>query len=423
MSSPSESSSLLHVEVGESIQSAYGTSLDSSNDDLDPVYRKVVERNLLRKLDFRTAYLVLIYILNQMDRNNAAAARLRGFEEDLGMKGTQFNTLISILYIGYLFTQIPSNLILTHMVKPSLYLSSCMSLWGLLTTLIGISTKLLLPSTCLTLLVGFLEATFYPGAFYLLSRWYKREELGYRIAFFTAAIGFSNAFGSLLASGILATMEGFLGYAAWRWLFFLEGYLTVFVGICGIFILPDFPSGPARWLTSAELSLARRRMEEDLRGHGPAEPKSSSGFSDLLSIITDWSVWLIAIACTCCYASLSFNLFFPTLVATMGYSPTISLLLCAPPWLVSAVTAIIVARHSDATRERFGHAVFALSMLITGYILAMSTMNITVRYFSLFLMAQSQVLIAILLTWISNTFSHSNSKRAVAIGFINSIAM
>jgi hypothetical protein len=55
-------------------------------------------------------------------------------------------------------------------------------------------------------------------------------------------------------------------------------------------------------------------------------------------------VWLIAIACTCCYASLSFNLFFPTLVATMGYSPTISLLLCAPPWLVSAVTAIIVAR-------------------------------------------------------------------------------
>jgi hypothetical protein len=66
MSSPSESSSLLHVEVGESIQSAYGTSLDSGNDNLDPVSRKVVERSLLRKLDFRTAYLVLIYILNQV---------------------------------------------------------------------------------------------------------------------------------------------------------------------------------------------------------------------------------------------------------------------------------------------------------------------------------------------------------------------
>jgi hypothetical protein len=45
---------------------------------------------------------------------------------------------------------------------------------------------------------------------------YKREELGYRAAFFTAAIGFSNVFGALFASVILANMDGFLGYAAWR---------------------------------------------------------------------------------------------------------------------------------------------------------------------------------------------------------------
>jgi len=85
---------------------------------------------------------------------------------------------------------------------------------------------------CSRFLVGFLEATFYPGAVYLISRWYffdptrlidllkscryKREELGYRTALFTAGIGISNAFGSLLASAILGTMEGFLGYAAWR---------------------------------------------------------------------------------------------------------------------------------------------------------------------------------------------------------------
>ncbi|KAG1823660.1 major facilitator superfamily domain-containing protein [Suillus subaureus] len=418
MASPSESRSLLPSEFGNSTPSAYGASLNP-NDNPEFTSRNVLERNVLRKLDFRTAYLVLIYILNQMDRHNAAAARLRGFEEDLGMEGTQFNTLISSLYIGYLFTQAPSNMILTRITKPSLYLSSCMSLWGLLTTLIGVYYQAL----SLRFLVGFLEATFYPGALYLLSRWYKREELGYRTAFFMVAVGFSNAFGSLFAFGILATMEGFLGYAAWRWLFFVEGYLTVFVGICGMFILPDFPSSPARWLTSAELSLARKRMEEDLRGYGPAEPNSSGGFSDLLSIITDWSAWLIATASACCCASLSFNQFFPTLVATMGYSPTISLLLCAPPCFVSIITAIIVARHSDATRERFGHMVFALLMLITGYIVAMSTMNITIRYLSLFFMAQSQVSGAVLLTWISNTFAHSSSKRAVAIGSINSIAM
>jgi hypothetical protein len=160
MSSPSESSSLLHLEVGEFTQSTYSASLDS-NDDPESISRNVVERNLLRKLDFRTAYLVLIYILNQMDRNNAAAARLRGLEEDLGMKGTQFNTLISSLYIGYVFMQTPSNFILTRIAKPSVYLSSCMSLWGLLTTFTGIASNYY-QALALRFLVGFLELHFIP---------------------------------------------------------------------------------------------------------------------------------------------------------------------------------------------------------------------------------------------------------------------
>ncbi|KAG1793180.1 uncharacterized protein HD556DRAFT_1376244 [Suillus plorans] len=46
--------------------------------------------------------------MNIMDRTNIAAARLRGFEEDLGMTGNQFNTLTSIFFVGYLFTQAPS---------------------------------------------------------------------------------------------------------------------------------------------------------------------------------------------------------------------------------------------------------------------------------------------------------------------------
>jgi hypothetical protein len=37
-----------------------------------------------------------------------SAARLRGLEEDLGMEGRQFNTLISSLYIGYVLMQTPS---------------------------------------------------------------------------------------------------------------------------------------------------------------------------------------------------------------------------------------------------------------------------------------------------------------------------
>ncbi|KAJ8579702.1 MFS general substrate transporter, partial [Rhizopogon salebrosus TDB-379] len=242
-SASSERRSLLPIEINDSTPVAYH---DSNDDDPEFISRKVLERSLLRKLDFRTAYLVLIYILNRVTRvSPRSAARLRGFEEDLGMKGRQFNTLVSSLYIGYIFMQIPSNLMLSRISKPSIYISSCIPYAHI--HFFSYSQAL-----CSRFLVGFLEATFYPGAIYLISRWYKREELGYRTALFTVGVGVSNVFGSLLASGILATMEGFLGYAAWRWLFFTEGFLTVVVGVYGMFILPDFPSSPTRWLTPAE---------------------------------------------------------------------------------------------------------------------------------------------------------------------------
>jgi len=38
----------------------------------------------------------------------SSAARLRGFEEDLGLTGNQFATILSIFYVGYITMQVPS---------------------------------------------------------------------------------------------------------------------------------------------------------------------------------------------------------------------------------------------------------------------------------------------------------------------------
>lgn len=37
-----------------------------------------------------------------------SAARLRGFEEGLGLTGNQFATILSIFFVGYIVTQVPS---------------------------------------------------------------------------------------------------------------------------------------------------------------------------------------------------------------------------------------------------------------------------------------------------------------------------
>jgi hypothetical protein len=44
------------------------------------------------------------------------------------MEGTDYNLATSILFVGYLLMQLPSNLLLTR-VRPSLFLGIAMAIW------------------------------------------------------------------------------------------------------------------------------------------------------------------------------------------------------------------------------------------------------------------------------------------------------
>ncbi|KAL4071123.1 major facilitator superfamily domain-containing protein [Scleroderma yunnanense] len=379
-----------------------------------PEKRKQVEKKLLRKLDLRVFFLVLVGLINYMDKTNIAAARLKGLEEDLHLTGQQFNSLLSILYAGFVLMQIPSNMFLNQLRRPSVYLSCCIVLWGLfsITTACMNSFRSALISR---FFLGFSEAVFSPAVVFILSRWYKRNELGLRLAYFICASSVSKVFGPLIASGIVATMDGILGYAAWRWLFFIEGGVTCMVAIPALYLVPDFPTTPASWLTVEEQMLAQKRMAEDLCG---LEQKSSQQ-SGLVEAFTDWNVWWLAFALTILDVALSFGDFFPTLVATMGYSETTTLLLCSPPWVLGVITSLFVMRHSDSTRDRFWHTLGPVSLGVIGFVLATLTMNTTLRYLSLFFMTQSTVAYVVLLAWVSNSVPEPQSKQAVALAFVN----
>ncbi|KAL5508289.1 hypothetical protein ACEPAH_5908 [Sanghuangporus vaninii] len=364
--------------------------------------------------------MIVIYILNYIDRNNAAAARLRGFEEDLNLEGQEFNTLLSILYVGYVIMQIPSNMLLNYIERPSLYIPACMVIWGLISVLTGVCRNFI-DALLTRFFLGFVEAAFFPGAIFLLTKWYTREELGLRVCLLYCGNIISNAFGSLIASGILDGMQGKLGRAAWRWLFFIEGALTIAVAILAMFILPDFPT-TTRWLSPQERKLALWRMEKDggLNVSDQEVPGTEStqrsGFWQALS---DWKVWWLAVALTSEVIAVSFNAFFPTLTATLGFGRTETLLLAAPPWFMTVFTAFFNARHSDKVGERFYHIAIPLAIGIIGYIIAMSTMNIAVRYISLFLMAFTFSGYVVIMTWVSNSIPRPPAKRAVAVAFVS----
>lgn len=43
-----------------------------------------------------------MYILNYLDRNNIAVAKLYGLPEDLGLVGAQYQTAVAILFASYI---------------------------------------------------------------------------------------------------------------------------------------------------------------------------------------------------------------------------------------------------------------------------------------------------------------------------------
>lgn len=60
-------------------------------------------------------------------------------EEDLKLVGYEFQTCVTILFVGYILMQVPSNLFLNRIGKPSIYLPTCMAIWVRKTTRHSIS--------------------------------------------------------------------------------------------------------------------------------------------------------------------------------------------------------------------------------------------------------------------------------------------
>ncbi|KAG1868308.1 major facilitator superfamily domain-containing protein [Suillus subalutaceus] len=267
--------------------------------------------------------------------------------------------------------------------------------------------------------LGFAEAPFFPGMIFLVSKWYKRDELALRIALVTCGSFLSSAFGSLLASAILHGMQDKLGQAAWRWLFFIEGGVTILVAICAIFVLPDFPHN-TRWITPEERALAISRLVED--GYSEAdELGKQTTMQGVRDAVSDWKVWWFSVAAMFQLVGQSFFIYFPTLCATLGYDTTVTLLLCAPPWVFATIVAFILTWYSDKKQMRYKCFVISNAFGILAFTISALTMNKATRYISLFLMAQTLTGYMLLLGWISNIFAREPAKRAIAIALMNAL--
>lgn len=164
--------------------------------------------------------------------------------------------------------------------------------------------------------LGLTEGGYFPGANFYITQFYRRDECGTRMASWFAAASLAGAFGGVIARGI-AEMDGLGGLGAWRWIFIIEGLLSLVVSAVVFAVLQDFPQNEPKFLTAAENAEVLRRLRED-SGENIEE---SEGFEKrfLFEALSDWKIWAhmgIYLAVFCSLYSLS--LFSPTIIRGMN---------------------------------------------------------------------------------------------------------
>ncbi|KAK4161376.1 major facilitator superfamily domain-containing protein [Cladorrhinum sp. PSN259] len=220
------------------------------------------EAKLVRKIDFFIlTFCCLSYFLNYLDRTNLSNAYVSGMKEDLSFRGNQLNQINTCFTIGYVLGQIPSNLSLQY-IKPSRFFPSAMIVWAGLTMLTA-SVKNPQSIMAIRFFQGIAESTTFVGTHYILGSWYTERELGKRSGIFTASGLAGTMIGGFIQSGIYESMDGRHGLAGWRWLFIVDGVITLPVALYGFWLFPDTPkTTEAFYLTPEERELAVTRLQQ-----------------------------------------------------------------------------------------------------------------------------------------------------------------
>lgn len=385
-----------------------------------------VERRLLRKIDFHLMLpLWIIFILGFIDRINLGNVRVLGIVPDLRLAGNQFNIALQIFFVPYILVEIPSNIFLKKLT-PSTWIASITFFWGLACMSQGFVTNNSGLIAC-RFFLGLFEGGFVPGSVYLMSMYYKRHECQKRFSLFWCAGLFAGAFGGLLAYA-LVHMQGLANYAGWRWIFIIEGLLSIIVAIPAKFFLADWPN-QARFLTPNERQIVLQRTIGDLGGGARMDRLDATAWK---RILTDWKLYvasLIYIGIT--VSGYATALFVPTIVNSLGYSGIDSQVQSIPIWIVAAVVCFLTAVLSDKTKHRYGYMMFGIVFASIGYTILLcqgplkdpqthkaAGLHVKVRYMAVYFVTTGVYMVQpFAIVWVANNLG-GHYKRAIGLAFM-----
>ncbi len=291
--------------------------------------------SVLRKNAWRMMpILTLAFVFNYIDRTSVGFAGLT-MNKDLGLTATEFGWGAGVLFVGYCFFELPSNLAL-HRFGARRWLARIMISWGLAAAATAFVVG---PYSfyAARLLLGIAEAGFFPGAAYLLSQWFPTHYRTRVLALLAMAVPLSSIIGGPF-SVLLLELNGIAGLKGWQWMFLVQGLPACLLGILVLVALRDTPQ-EAHWLTPGERDTLLDMLQEERRDR-PA--------SSLRDVFTDPRVLVLAaIQFGFVVCSYGVGIWLPMILKGQGLSNLSTGFVSTIPYVCATVAMLVWARHVD----------------------------------------------------------------------------
>ncbi|KKZ63810.1 hypothetical protein EMCG_01914 [[Emmonsia] crescens] len=374
------------------------------------------EKKLLRKIDLHLLLpLWVIFMFGFLDRINLGNVAVLGIMEELQLRGNDFNIALQVFFVPYILLDIPSNIVLKNF-SPSTWISLLTFFWGISCMCQGFVTNNSGLIAC-RFFIGVFEAGYVPGCAYLMAMFYKRHEFQKRFSTFWVAGLVAGAFGGLLAYA-LNHLQGRGGYSGWRWIFIIEGLISIVLAIPAKLLIADWPD-QAKFLTQEDKALLHKRNAADVGGFARMDRLDSKAWK---RILLDWKIIvgsMIYIGIT--VSGYATALFIPSIVNSLGYNGIDSQIQSIPVWVVAAVVTMIVSYFTDRFKHRYGFVIFGVAFASIGYIILLCQgpldggLKVGVRYMAVFFVTSGcYVVQPVTIVWLANNLG-GHYKRAVGL--------
>jgi sugar phosphate permease len=301
------------------------------------------EQRWLRILPFAT----VTYALSFINRANVSQA-LPSMSRELHLNSAQAGTIAGIFFWGYLVLQVPGGYLATRW-STKWFVSILLIIWGSAAVGCGFvhsGSQMWV----MRFLLGVAEGGMYPATLVLISHWFPRKERARANSLFSIAIPISLIVSAPLSGWLLDRWN-------WRVMLAVEGAFPLLWVLAWILCIYDYPR-QAPWISAEERDHLETEYRRDVAAREPADHEYF-----LRALFAPQVLLLTMIKLLMLSGQLGYLFWLPSAIEkAKTTSHFITSLLYMIPFVVGAVSLVLISQSSDKKNERRGHVAFAMAI-------------------------------------------------------------